>query len=96
MRICPTGNPRGNLTASTSSVSINDTVTVRLTNLYPNNLSDFRVKVSGPISNSDECNSADELLNAVRSIGVTGCSAGTGKVTLLSRPHAVPLAELTI
>ena len=79
-------NPRGNLTASTSSVSINDTVTVRLTSLYPNNLSDFRVKVSGPIFNSDECNSADELLNAARSIGVAGCSAGTGKVTLLSSP----------
>ena len=89
-------NPRGELSATSSSVSVNDTVTISLTSLYPNNFSDFSVKVSGPISSSDECKQADEFLNASSSISVSGCSDGEGKVTLLSKPHAVTLAELTI
>ena len=89
-------NPRGRLSASASSVSVNGTVTVSLTGLYPNNFAYFRVKVSGPISSSDDCKPADEFLNAASSVSISGCSAGPGTVKLLSRPHAVTIAELTI
>ena len=93
-------NPRGKLSASTTTVSVRNTIEVNLTNLYPDNLADFSVKVSGSISSGDECKPGDERLDAARRIGITGCSVADpdadGKVTLLSKPHAETLAELTI
>ena len=89
-------NPKGGLAASKSAIAVNEVAKVNLVNLYPNDPDDFRIKLSGSITNSDECRAGDEYLNGANSISISGCAIGAGTVTLLSRPHGIALAKLDI
>ena len=89
-------NPKGGLVASKLAIAVNEVATVNLVNLYPNDPDDFRINLSGSITNSDECGAGDEYLNGANSILISGCAIGAGTVTLLSRPHGIALAKLDI
>ena len=86
----------GELSSTKVVVPENDTLTINLTGLVPNDLSHFTVKISGPISRINECAEANEYLRDVVTFTITGCATGTGKVTLQTRRYALTVAELDI
>ena len=88
--------PNGEFVASSSNIKVNDTQTVHLSGLVPNDINEFTVKVSGSISVRDECANADEYVRGVASFVIYGCAAGKGTLTLQTRRYALTIAELNI
>ena len=88
--------PHGELVTTSPRVRVNNTLTINLSGLVPNDLNEFTVKLSGPISRNDECAEADEYVKGLTSFAITGCSYGKGAVTLQTRRHALTIAEMDI
>ena len=88
--------PDGQLITSSSSARVNDTLNVNLTGMIPNDLNEFTVKLSGPISRSDECAESDEYVKGLSTFAIYGCAPGTGTLTLQTRRYALTIAEVSI
>ena len=92
---------RGSLTASDSSIGLNETTRVRVSNVSPSNLS-LRLSYSRHLTTSSACGGgggdADSVsrFTAPHTVTLRGCIEGTATVRLLTRVGSVELDSLQI
>ena len=88
-------NPWGKLIASLTRTHVGGSVSVSTSDLKPNDLSAFKIKLTGPIvsgsTGGDDCETRErkgnawvQIVDAATTITVQGCKEGIGRVSLVS------------